>query len=117
MDWQTNIKKKYAIEGWEALRPADEAFKQRLEQFFAERGLSIVDDNPEGQDWIFLLKDGTELYVDRRLYSLKDPQINLLIDYSPEHGIIAKFFDARGRLYKHEIIVPNNEISAVSDNW
>ncbi|MDQ3649589.1 MAG: hypothetical protein M3458_04770 [Acidobacteriota bacterium] len=118
MNWQSDIKNRYATKGWEAFRAAEEAFRQHLERFCAERSISIIDDNPEGQDWMVLLKDGTELYVDRRSYDTEGAQAGFWIEYSPEHGgIIAEFSAERGRPHKHEVIIPNADISAVCDKW
>ena len=117
MDWVENLKKRYARSGWEALRAADEAFKRRLEQFCAERGISVVDDNPEGQDWMFLLKSGEELYVDRRSYDMSDGKI-FWIEYVPElGGIRAEFFGADGLSEEHEMVIPKSEVSMVCDEW
>jgi len=117
MNWERDLKKRYAESGWEAFRAADEAFKRRLERFCAERRISVVDDNPEGQDWMFLLKTGEEFYVDRRSYEVGDGR-TFWIEYKPElGGITAEFFDADGLFKKYEIVIPQSEISVVSDDW
>jgi hypothetical protein len=118
MRWQSNLKERYAAKGWEALREADEAFKRRLERFCAEKGILVLDDNPEGKDWMILLKDGTEAYVDRRSYVIADRETEFWTEYNPDFGgVIAEFFDIRGRPSKQEVIIPNSEISAVCDEW
>lgn len=118
MEWQNDIKQRYAERGWDALHEAQQAFRQRLERFFAERGISIIDDNPEGKNWMVLLKDGTELFVERRSYDTVNAQDDFWIEYSPEHGgVFAEFFDAMGRPSRHEVIIPSADISAMFDEW
>lgn len=118
MEWQNDIKQRYAERGWDAFREAQQAFRQRLERFSAERGISIIDDNPEGKDWMVLLKDGTELYVERRSYDTGSAQGDFWIEYSPEHGgIVAEFFDPMGRPSRHEVIIPSADICAMFDEW
>lgn len=117
MDWKKDLKKRYARSGWDAFRAADEAFKLRLEQFCAERSISIVDDNPEGHDWMVLLKSGEELFVDRRSYDMGGGKM-FWIEYKPEGGgITAEFFNADGLSEKPEILIPNSEVSMSCDEW
>jgi len=116
MEWRDKIKQRYSEKGWDAFREARQAFKNRLERFFLERGISPIDDNPEGKDWMVLLKDGTELYVEGRSYDTTGPQIELWIGFShEERGVVAQLFDESGRPSGHEVIIPNTDIAAVSD--
>jgi len=118
MNWRNDLKKRYASSGWEAFRTASEAFKQRLERFSAERHISITDDNPEGQDWMVRLKDGTELYIERRSYDTENQQAELWIDYGPEQGgFVAEFYSVAGRLVRSEVIIPNALISDICTEW
>ena len=118
MNWQEQIKQRYAEKRWDAFRLAQEAFKDRLDRFFRQRGISVIDDNPEGKDWMVLLKDGTELCIERRSYDTGSAQADLWIEYSPENGgVVAEFFDATGRPARREVIIPNDDIAAVSDEW
>jgi hypothetical protein len=111
MHWQDKIKSRYTTEGFSAFTSADKAFQRRLLQFCARKGITISDDNPEGRDWIVLLKDGTELYVDRRSYIFGEEEAEFWVEFNPNQGgIVAKFFDPSGKLSHYEIIVPNDEI-------
>lgn len=67
---------------------------------------------------MILLKDGTELYVERRSYETGSAQTDFWIEYSPKRGgIVAEFFNAHGRPAKYEVVVPNDQITAVFDKW
>ena len=61
MDWINDVKERYSKSGFDAFVDAAEDFKRRLDQFLAQHGISVVDDNPEGKEWLVLLKDGTEV--------------------------------------------------------
>jgi hypothetical protein len=118
MNWDRSVKDRYEKEGWKALCVADEAFKQQLRRFCAEKGIIITDDHPEGQDWMILLKDGTELYVERRSYDTANPETDFWIDYKQEQGgIVAEFTGRVDKKNKYFILVHNEEIVAVCDNW
>lgn len=118
MKWHEDVSGRYASMGWEALRPARDAFGKRLEQFLSEQGLVVVDDNPEGHDWLLLLKDGTELYVERRSYDTTDPEATFWIEYSPQDGgVIAEFYDKSGKPSERFVIVPNEQIADAKDDW
>lgn len=116
MNWQKEIQQRYAAKSSDAFRAAEHAFTEVLEQFLRELGVSIIDDNPEGQHWMILLDDGTELFVGRRSYDTGNLQTDFWIDYLPEHGgVVAEFFHAPRQLSKYRILVPNSKIVEVSD--
>lgn len=116
VDWESDIRRRFATEGWESFREGEEAFRKLLGRFCAEHGISVLDRNPEGQDWAILLKDGRELYVPRESYETGDLQTDFWIEYSAEHGgVVAEFLNEVGKPGRYEVIVPNDEISAVSD--
>ena len=118
MNWQEDVKKRYKSTGWESLSAARDAFGKRLEQFLAERGLVVVDDNPEGHEWLLLLRDGTELYVERRSYDTEHPETTFWIEYKPQDGgVIAEFYDISGNLADRLVMVPNEEIADAMDDW
>ena len=118
MDWQNSLKKRYEENGWDSFRSADQAFRQRLHRFCKAHAISVIDENPEGEDWIMLLKNGTELYVDRRSYDTGDEETDFWIEYdSRRGGIIVEFIYAKAREKMYEIIVPNEEIVAVFNDW
>jgi hypothetical protein len=114
MNWHQNVKERYQKEGWEAFRTAEKVFLQRLAQFCAEQNITILDDYPEGRDWLVLLKDGTELYVDRHSYDTDNEANDFLVDYDlHKGGVIVMFWKSKG----FQVLIPNDEISEISNKW
>lgn len=117
MTWEDKLKSLYAIKGWDALRSAGEAFNERMSEFCKEQDVTISDENSEGRDWMVLLKDGNELYVDRKSYDIGNGR-TFWVEYDPVHGgITAEFFDADGKSEGHKVVIPNSEIADVSNDW
>ncbi len=118
MDWKNDTRRRYAAQGSDAFHEAQQTFRDRIESFCAVRGIIINDDNPEGKDWLVLLKDGTELYVERRSYDTGNTQTDFWIEYCAEYGgIVAEFFDSSARPSTREVLIPNSDIASVNDEW
>jgi hypothetical protein len=118
INWKKMVRERFESMGWEALSAAQAAFGRRMEQFLKERGLAVVDDNPEGHDWVLLLRNGTELYVERRSYDTNQANASFWVEYRPEDGgVVADFYDAFGNASDQFVIVPNEEIAESIDDW
>ena len=117
LKWQANLENRYDQIGWEALRLAQDAFQNRLEKTCEAHGWRAMDSHPEGRDWMLLLTDGSELYVERRSYDLAHGG-TLWVEYEPERGgVVVESFGSRGERLGLEVIVSNEEITAACDRW
>ena len=116
-NWRANLKNRYDQAGWEALRLADDAFQKRLHKLFEARGWRVMDSHPEGGDWMLLLGDGSELYVERRSYDLAQNE-TLWVEYQPEMGgVVVECFGSQGQRLGSESVVSNAEITEACDRW
>ena len=118
MTWEERMKERYHSEGASAFEDARRSFGRVLQVFCEKKGISIVDDNPEGKDWIILLRDGTELYVEWRSYETGNSNTDFWVEYMPERGgIVADFTETSDQLHRYAVIVPNADIVESLEDW